>query len=91
MNINDTSKDTLIDDATAKIEAKRLYLMQNWSWMTESERKDRKEQLKMMEDNREHLVAAKAGKTVKRIKSLYDPIPQTEDEKRKLLELIDSV
>ncbi len=65
--------------------------MNNWTWMSESERKERKFWIARMEDNRERLINAKTGKTTVRKKSLYDPIPQTEEEKRKLLELIDSV
>jgi hypothetical protein len=91
LEVNDTSKDKDIDDATSNIDFKRQYLLANWTWMTETERRQRKQQIKMMEDNREHLINAKIGKTTVRKRSLYDPIPQTEEEKQELLDLIDSV
>lgn len=89
--VDDKSKDKDIDDATTNIEIKKKSLLDNWTWLTEAQRREKKEQLKMMEFNREYLINKKIGKTVERKPSLYDPIPQTELEKRKLLELIDSV
>ncbi len=89
--VDDKSKDKDIDDATTNIDLKRLYLMQNWTWLSSAKRSELKQQIVMMENNREHLVNSRFGKTMANRKSLYDEIPQTEEEKKKLLELIDSV
>lgn len=89
--VDDKSKDKDIDDATTNIEFKKQYLLANWTWLSQAQRTEKKQQIKMMEMNREYLVNAKIGKTLIRKPSLYNPIPQTEEEKQKLLELIDSV
>ena len=89
--VDDTSKDKDIDDATTNIELKKQSLLDNWVWLSSAQRTEKKQQIKMMEMNREHLVNAKIGKTTVRKRSLYDPIPLTEEEKAALMRLIDSV
>jgi hypothetical protein len=89
--VDDKNKDKDIDDITANIEFRKQYLLQNWTWLSKEERTEKKQRLVMLENNREKLVSSKLGRNLVRRRSLYDPIPQTEEEKKKLLELIDSV
>jgi uncharacterized protein (DUF2344 family) len=91
MIIDDKSKDADIDKVTDNIEFNKQALLENWTWLSEEKRREKKERIKMMEGVREVLVNKKIGKTVHRMKSLYDPIPLSKSEIEELYALIDSV
>lgn len=92
MNINDTSKDQVLDDLLANINKAQLFLTDNYYSLNENGMRDVKEKIRKLTLLYNQMIEKRVNRANSyMLRPLKVPGPQSEEEKRKLLELIDSV
>lgn len=88
--VDDKSKDEVLDKIMEKIVALQNEYHNQRGWMGYERRHEIRETIAKHRMNYNTIVVKRANKSTP-VKSLYQPIPQSDKEKAELLELIESV